>query len=83
MRPMATPLLVAAVFLSACATLQDTPRQAKAREEWKQCEGSVVGVRISRVEADGKTWFSYDSPSALAAAHACIAQVRAQKVAPK
>ena len=75
--PTSFPLL-----LPACAALQDTPRQAKAREEWKQCEGSVVGVRISRVEADGRTWFVYESPSALAAAHACIASVRAQNARP-
>jgi hypothetical protein len=81
MRLRAIVLLLTAL-LPACAALQDTPRQAKAREEWKQCEGSVVGVRISRVEADGRTWFSYDSPSALAAAQACIAQVRAKNTRP-
>jgi hypothetical protein len=75
-------VVLLAAQLPACAALEDTPRQAKAREEWRQCEGSFPGVTVKRVEADGRTWFWYDSPSALAAARACITQVRVKNARP-
>ena len=36
-------VVLLAAQLPACAALEDTPRQAKAREEWRQCEGSFPG----------------------------------------
>lgn len=76
---IAMPLVV---LLPACATLQDTPAQARAREEWRQCEGSFPGVMVKRVEPDGRTWFSAPSAAGLAGAQACIASVRAQNPRP-
>jgi hypothetical protein len=65
-------------LLPACATLQDTPAQQRSWAAFKQCESSFPGVRITRVEPDGRTWFSYESPAALAAMRACADQRRAQ-----
>ena len=67
-------LLVA--LLPACATLQDTPAQQRSWAAFKQCESSFPGVKITRVEPDGRTWFSYQSPAALAAMRACMDQHR-------
>lgn len=75
--------LALTTFLPACAALQDTPEQTQVRAEWRQCEPSFPTVKIERVDPNGTAWFSYLSPAALAAAQACIAQVRAQKGATK
>jgi hypothetical protein len=78
MKTLIASCALAALF-PACATLQDTPAQERSWAAFKVCESSFPGVRITRVEPDGRTWFSYQSAAALAAMQACMDQRRAER----
>ena len=59
LRAIAIPL--AALFLVACMTGQNTPQQDLVWSAYKQCkaEGHVPSnIQLDRVEPDGRAWYS-------------------------
>jgi hypothetical protein len=54
-------ILVAMIVLylpTGCATLKNTPQQDYVWEIGRPCEHVSAGLRIVRVEADGRYWIS-------------------------
>jgi hypothetical protein len=43
-------------FLAGCAALKNTPRQDYTWEIGKPCEQVSAGLRMTRVEVDGRYW---------------------------
>ena len=71
-RPPYTVLLV--ILLAGCATFQDTPRQDYTQALLTGCVSKFPGTWIKRVEADGRWWITYNSPSALQGVQLCMAE---------
>lgn len=63
-----------AVLLAGCASVQNTPKQDYTSALLTECVGKFPGTGVKRVESDGRWWITYDSPSALAGVHACMAE---------
>ena len=65
--------LVPAIFflLGACAAIQSTPEQEAVWKAMRACD-RFPGVRIDRVEPDGRYWVMHDNPGALREFQACL-----------
>jgi hypothetical protein len=52
-------LILAAVLLAGCATVQNTPQQERTWAAWDACKaaGRVTHWQIDRVDPDGKIWW--------------------------
>lgn len=57
-RILLTFAALGAMSLPACATFKNTPRQDYTWEIGKPCEQVSAGLRMDRVEQDGRYWVS-------------------------
>ena len=66
------------LFLTACASMKNTPIQDYVLEVSRQCE-SVSAVRIVRVDTAGHYWIRGAGPAGIPMFHACMEEQRAKQ----
>jgi hypothetical protein len=68
-------LVLAAVLVVGCATVQNTPEQERTWAAWEACKaaGRVTHWQIERVDPDGTIrWWASGSPYGLQEIEACM-----------
>jgi hypothetical protein len=55
----AAALLALAAVGTGCEYFQDTAEQELANRRWRQCAEGLRGVKLDRVDTDGRIRFSY------------------------
>jgi hypothetical protein len=66
--------IVAAATLAACAGARNTPPQDLAYARWNTCEPHSGLAEISRVEPDGRIWFTFYLESERQSIVTCLAK---------
>jgi len=75
-------LILAAVLLTGCATVQTTPQQERTWAAYEACKaaGRVTHWQLDRVEPDGRTsWNTTSSPYGFQEIEACMREELAKR----
>ena len=75
-------LILAAVLLAGCATVQNTPQQERTWAAYEACKaaGRVTHWQLDRVEPDGRTsWNTTSSPYGFQEIEACMGEELAKR----